>query len=154
MRALWVKANGGCEEVSVGGLEDLQKLVGGYIEGVVVVAEDESPMSGMAMFSMYWNEDGKDIEGARVNWGATRLMQFFRVIPQEDFIVGDTVVLGPPSTNGDEQSLSDIAAKFVKDCVQSVDEMVQKAIDAEFARIVKRETGGSNGRRRKRKKDR
>ena len=152
MRGLWVRANGGCQEVLIDGLEDLQKLVGGLVEGVVIVAEEDTKMAGLAMFSMYWNEDGKAIDGARVNWSATRMMQYFKVIPQDDFIVGDTVVLGPPTPDGDEQSLSDLAATFVKDCVQSVDAMVQQAMDAEFDRIVKRETGGSNGKKKKRRK--
>ena len=62
-------------------LEELQKLVGGYIERI-------SMPDGKAM---YVNEDGK-IKGLPYNIKATAMLEMHGLIPN-DYVVGNVVVL-------------------------------------------------------------
>lgn len=75
------------------GLEQLQALVGGWLEGVDL---------GDAF--MYVNEEGK-IDGLPVNASATLL--FHAVHGPHDIIVGNVVLVGQSDENGDETSLSE-----------------------------------------------
>jgi uncharacterized protein DUF3846 len=67
-------------------LEELQAIVGGYIE--VVALRHKGKIIGQMIF----NEEGK-LEGLSYNAAATFLAQTNGGIPASDFIVGPAVVL-------------------------------------------------------------
>lgn len=83
------------------GLNDLQKLVGGYIEAVI------DSDSG---WSLYCNEEGK-LKGLKVNVPSTAFIdKLYRLagrppFSQHDILVGPVVWLGPTDELGNETSL-------------------------------------------------
>lgn len=92
INGLVVRADGTTERVMVDGLEDYQRIVGGYIEHVGL--PDGS--------AMYVNEEGK-IHGLPINDRATEISGLFAF----DVIYGDVLVLGPGTNGGDDTSVSD-----------------------------------------------
>lgn len=99
-RALRIDPDGTVTEITVDGLDSLQAVVGGYIEGVQL-------KDGY----MYCNEEGKLI-GLPVNPLATALAQ---TLPY-DVIVGSVVVLGNGDRNGNDTHVT-------KACVARVAEL-------------------------------
>lgn len=77
-------------------LEQLQSLVGGYIELVVVDNEE-----GLPVLSVFCNEEGK-IEGLPRNGRANH---FFRAVLSDDVLVGPVVMMGPADADGETTSL-------------------------------------------------
>lgn len=65
-------------------LEELQKIVGGYIEVLNFRNDPEQRI-------MVLNEEGK-LKGLQMNEKATELAQGFNAISQIDYIVGDVLV--------------------------------------------------------------
>lgn len=92
VRALVVKPSGVCELATVGTdnmLSELQKLVGGYIEGLNFGENARA----------YVNEEGK-LEGLPYNQLATALCHIYNVGLIDDVIVGNLVILGMLDENG------------------------------------------------------
>jgi hypothetical protein len=94
MKALLIYVDGSVKRVEINGLADLQKHVGGYIEGVQV--------SGTSQFG-YVNEEGL-LLGLEQNPLASKLTN--------TYIVGNMVVLGPVDKNGNN---TDVSEAFCKD---------------------------------------
>lgn len=97
-RAILVPALGEAREVQIpesgeGELDELQRLVGGFIELV--------PTDTLTVFC---NEEGK-IQGLPPNYRATST--FGSLLMPGDVIAGDVVVLGNLDDDGDTVSLSD-----------------------------------------------
>jgi uncharacterized protein DUF3846 len=82
MRAVLIPVEGEPREVEQNGLEDLQKLVGGWIEVL--------PFPGREDLTVYVNEEGKF--GCDPNRTATRLLG--SVLFRGDWIAGPCVICG------------------------------------------------------------
>lgn len=89
-------------EVEVGGLADLQALVGGFIESV--------PYAGRVDVVPYFNEEGK-LLGLPVNARATRLLDLS--LFAFDHVVGEVVLTGFNPETGDMVALPDDVAADV-----------------------------------------
>ena len=92
VKGLVITTDGRAYPTKVGTLDDYQKIVGGYIE-VVVLADG---------CSMYVNEEGK-LDGLPVNAAAT-------VLVPGDVIVGNVLIVGPTDDEGDDTDIPDEAA--------------------------------------------
>lgn len=82
-------------------LDFLRAKVGGRVEYVALEEE-------VAGIGMYLNEEGK-LEGLPLNERATYLAHTFEAIFGNDYIVGDTVLVGPADNMGNETGLTDTA---------------------------------------------
>lgn len=89
-------------------LEQLQKLVGGWIEYVPVCDEE-----GEVLFSVFCHEEGK-IEGLPLNGRANHF--FKEALLEEDHLVGDIVLMGPPDDDGETLAL-DHADAWLKEAL-------------------------------------
>lgn len=82
-------------------LEELQRLVGGFIEYVPVYDEEQKEVG----LSLFCNEEGK-IDGLPVNLRATHYFGF--ALQKGDVLVGDIVIMGPPDDDGETLPLDEI----------------------------------------------
>lgn len=80
-------------------LEELQRIVGGWIEYVPVHNNDEVGLS------LFCNEEGK-LQGLPVNLRATHYFSF--ALREDDVLVGDVILMGPPDEKGDTLQLEDV----------------------------------------------
>ncbi len=133
VEGIWVRACGDYGLVDVDGLESLQALVGGFIEGCQVYHGD----SPKALMTVYWNEEGKFAKGAQINHAITHFLHFGGVLRDDDVIVGDCVVLGPLDDEGNETSVTEFVKEMMQHGVEGVNRLVQAAYDDEFSKIVK-----------------
>lgn len=86
------------------GLDPMQEAVGGDIQLVGLRA---------ASMNLYANENGK-LEGRPVNRRATILCHTTLAIADDDFIVGDAVLVGPTDDEaGEDTSLTDAHMAFL-----------------------------------------
>ena len=88
--ALVLHPNGSVEETGSIGLEDLQNLVGGYIEGL--------PVPGRPDMTAYINEAGK-LDGLAMNPLATKLMS--QSLFEGDWVSGSIVFCGFDEESGE-----------------------------------------------------
>jgi len=97
-KAIIIEANGNVRRVEIEGYEDLNKAVGGYIEGI--------RLGDTGQFA-YLNEDGIAL-GLPYNEVATQLCYRRNVglIPG-DYIKGTMVIVGPADHEGNETDVSD-----------------------------------------------
>jgi hypothetical protein len=82
------------EEEIIDDLPTMKDLVGGWIERVELLGDG----------TLWLNEEGK-IDGLPVNRRATRLAQLYGH-PTSDVLVGQVVVVGPPTGGGDNSSVT------------------------------------------------
>ena len=93
------------------GFESLTDLVGGYIEHLYLKHPD-----GIAV--MYLNEDGKRL-GLSLNPIANRLAHLYAGISEDDLILGDVAIVGPPDFHyGNDTNAPAWAVKLVTDYQQ------------------------------------
>lgn len=90
MKAVLIPVEGEPREIEADDLDALQAAVGGYIEVVVTPG---------APFVMYVNEEGK-FRGLTLNHRAGRLANRYR--PWRVALLGDAVLVGPPTAAGDD----------------------------------------------------
>ena len=107
MKALGITAEG---EVVVndnfsGSLSDMQAAVGGYIE----VA-----LTSLPGVIAYINEEGK-MQGLPLNEAATALLKY----PNDDYVVGDMLILGAPNWNGDDTDVPEGTLDAIVEIFQS-----------------------------------
>lgn len=99
VNAIIIESNGNMYLQKVGELEELQKLVGGYIEGITL---------GDTGQFFYVNEDGIEM-GLPRNDVATKLCSDHKVgLSFDDFIKGTMVIVGPSDGNGENTDVSPI----------------------------------------------
>jgi len=90
-KALLIHENGRVENINYNDYKDLQKIVGGYIEGIYIG-------DGFA----YIDEEGK-LKGKEINQLATKIWHEAAAknkIKINDFIVGKMVLTGPANDEG------------------------------------------------------
>lgn len=97
-KALLIEVNGKVSRININGYDDLNKGVGGYIEGI--------HLGDTGQFA-YVNEDGIAL-GLPLNRVATNLCYKHNVglIPG-DYIKGNMIVVGPADDEGNETDVSD-----------------------------------------------
>lgn len=96
-KAILIETNGNSKIIHVNGLEDLNKAVGGVIEGL--------HLGNSQQFS-YINEDGIALKLPR-NDVATNLCTHFNVgLFPDDFIKGPMVIVGPIGPEGEDTDVS------------------------------------------------
>ena len=88
--AVLLPVQGEPQEITIGDWKDLGRAVGGWIE--------RAPTPG-APFTLYVNEEGK-LDGLPLNVRANRLANRYRY--WNDPLVGDAVLVGPPTPAGDD----------------------------------------------------
>lgn len=89
------------------GYESLTDIVGGYIEHLYLKHSD-----GLAI--MYLNEDGKRLR-LPLNPIANRIAHLYAGISEDDLIVGDVAIVGPPDHFGNDTDAPAWAVKLVTD---------------------------------------
>lgn len=97
-KAILIEANGNVSRIEINGYDDLNKGVGGYIEGIY--------LGDTGQFA-YLNEDGIAL-GLPFNEVATNLCYKHNtgLIPG-DFIKGNMIIVGPADDEGNETDVSD-----------------------------------------------
>jgi len=100
-KAILIEANGNVRRIEINGYDDLNKGVGGYIEGI--------HLGDTEQFA-YLNEDGIAL-GLPFNKVATDLCYKHNVglIPG-DYIKGNMIIVGPADDEGNETDVSDTLA--------------------------------------------
>jgi len=88
-----------------GSLSEMQAAVGGYIE----VA-----LTSLPGVTAYINEEGK-LQGLPLNPAATALLKY----PNDDFVVGDMLILGAPDENGDDTDVPEGTLDAILEIFQS-----------------------------------
>lgn len=84
------------------GVTAIQEVVGGYFQ-VLTLAD--------LGVSMYMDEEGKFKHGAVLNSRATALAA--AILREEDFIVGDVLLLGAPDEHGNDTDLPEAVTKLL-----------------------------------------
>lgn len=101
-KAILIEANGNVRRIDIAGYDDLNKAVGGYIEGI--------HFGDTGQFA-YLNEDGKAME-LPYNWLATVLCGKHKVgLLPDDYISGNMVIVGPADDEGRDTDVSDELAR-------------------------------------------
>lgn len=106
-------------------LEELQRLVGGWVEYVPVLGEDGNPL-----LSLFCNEEGK-IEDLPPNGRANHL--FGGALNEGDYLVGGVVLMGPPDDKGDTLPL-DYADQWLMKALDITDVDIKRWADWEDLR--------------------
>jgi len=100
IEAVLIPALGKPRRVTYSSLDELQALVGGYVECLAMAR----PLDGV----MWLNEEGK-IHRLPYNIIATNVA----IIDSSDFVAGDVVVTGRINEGGDETNISQADAEFL-----------------------------------------
>lgn len=134
VHGLWIRACGDLDVVDVRGLETLQALIGGPIEGCQVWDH----AGEQAIMTVYWHEEGQLIKGMQINHAITHFLHYGGVLQGDQVIVGDCVVVGPLDDEGNDTCVSEWVVEMMQEGVKQVNALVQSAYDREFSKIVRR----------------
>lgn len=118
MKALGITAEGEivAHDNFSGSLSDMQAAVGGYIE---------LALTSLPGVIAYINEEGK-LQGLPLNVAATALLKY----PNDDFVVGNMLILGAPDKNGDDTDVPEGTLDAIVEIFQSHWEITPQELEA------------------------